>query len=155
MKHGGKNPILLLSIGVAALFLLGFLLLVTFGARTYRDVVESQYANMDDRALEAYLAASVKANDSRGSVSAEQSEYGDVLVVTDSETSYALRYYCYEGQLVEDLARAGSPLDPGDAQAIGPTAVFTVEQGEDGMLTLTTDAGRTLLHLRSGEEASP
>ena len=56
-----RNPVLLLSVGLAALFLLGFLLLVAFGARSYRDVVDSQYGNMDARALGAYPAASVKA----------------------------------------------------------------------------------------------
>ena len=83
MKQSQKNPILLLSVGIAALFLLGFLLLVTFGARSYREVVESQYGNMDERALSAYITTSVKANDSRGALRAEDSEYGQVLVVTD------------------------------------------------------------------------
>ena len=155
MKHGGKNPILFLSLGVAALFLLGFLLLVTFGARSYRAIVDSQYNNMDGRALGAYLASSVKANDSRGSLSVESSAYGDVLVVTDTESGYAVRYYLYEGQLAEDLARVGSELYPEDAQMMGPTKVFKVERGENGLITVTTDAGRTLLYSRSGEEAAP
>ena len=154
MKQSGKNPILLLSIGVVALFLAGFLLLVAFGATSYRDVVDSQYANMDERGLTAYIAASVKANDSRGAVSVGQSEYGPVLSVSDSETGYAMRYYRYEGQLMEDFARAGSPLMPEEAQAIAATETFRVEQS-DGLLTVTTDAGRTLLSIRSGEEAQP
>ena len=152
MKQNGKNPILPLSLGVAALFLLGFLLLVAFGARSYRDVVDNQYAGMDARALSAYIAASVKANDSRGSLRTEDSEYGQVLVVTDAESGYALRYYRYDGQLMEDFGPAGSPLAPEDAQPIGPTSVFSVERGENGLVTLITDAGRTLLYVRSAEE---
>ena len=155
MKHSGKNPILLLSIGVVALFLTGFLLLVVFGARSYRDVVDSQYNSMDARGLTAYIAASVKANDSRGAVSVEDSDYGQVLVVTDSETGYALRYYRYDGQLVEDFARAGTLLAPEDAQPIAPTEVFSVERRADGFFSVATDAGRTLLYVRSGEEESP
>ncbi len=154
MKHGGKNPILLLSVGLAALFLLGFLLLVNFGARSYSNVVDSQYDNMDNRALGAYLAASVKANDSAGALRVDDSEYGNVLVVTDAESGYALRYYLYNGQLAEDFARIGSPLDPENAQMIGPTGTISVEF-EEGLLTVTTDAGRTLLYLRSGEEYAP
>ena len=155
MKHSGKNPILLLSIGVVALFLTGFLLLVVFGARSYRDVVDSQYNSMDARGLTAYIAASVKANDSRGAVSVENSDYGQVLVVTDSETGYALRYYRYDGQLVEDFARAGTLLAPEDAQRIAPTETFSVERRADGLFSVATDAGQTLLYVRSGEEASP
>ncbi|MBR0209026.1 MAG: DUF4860 domain-containing protein [Oscillospiraceae bacterium] len=153
--QNGKNPILLLSIGLAALFLLGFLLLVTFGARSYRDVVDSQYGNMDARGLNAYIAASVKANDSRGAVSTEDSAFGQVLVVADGESGYTLRFYLYDGQLVEDFARADAALMPEDAQPVGPTGCFSVERSENGLFTVITDAGRTLLCLRSAEEAAP
>ena len=155
MKQNGKNPTLFLSVGLAALFLLGFLLLVAFGARSYRDAVDSQYANMDARALGAYLAASVKANDSRNALRAEDSAYGQVLVVKDESSGWALRYYRYEGQLVEDLALDEAPLDPVEAQKIGSTSRFSVEFGDGGLVTVTTDAGRTLLRLRSEEEAAP
>ena len=150
-----RNPILLLSVGLAALFLLGFLLLVAFGARSYRDVVDSQYGSMDERALTTYLAASVKANDSRGALRVEEADVGQVLVVNDVETGWALRYYLYEGQLAEDFARDGTPLKPERATLIGPTTQFSVREGENGLLTVTTDAGRTLVRLRSGEEAAP
>ncbi len=155
MKQNGKNPILLLSVGLAALFLLGFLLLVAFGARSYRDIVDSQYANMDARSLGAYLAASVKANDSRGALRTEDSAYGEVFVVTDADSGYALRYYRFDGQLVEDFARDGAPLAPEEAQRIGPTERFSVEFGDGGLVIVSTDAGRTLLRLRSAEEAAP
>lgn len=155
MYKRDRNPILLLSVGVAALFLTGILLLVVFGAKSYRDVVDRQYGSMDERGLTAYIAASVKANDSRGALSVESSDYGQVLVVTDGETGYALRYYRYDGHLVEDFARAGEPLAPEEAQRIAPTEVFSVGQKAPGLLSMTTDAGRTLLRVRSGEEASP
>ena len=155
MKQHGKNPILLLSVGLAALFLLGFLLLVAFGAKSYRDVVDSQYGNMDARALGAYLAASVKANDSRGALRVEETAYGQVLVVTDRESGWALRYYRFDGQLVEDFARAVAPLAPEEAQPLGPTERFSVDCGGEGLVTVITDAGRTLLCLRSAEEAAP
>ena len=155
MKQSGNDPILFLSIGLAALFLLGFLLLVAFGARSHRDVVDSHYGNMDARALGAYIAASLKANDSRGALRVDDSDFGRVLVVTDGESGWALRYYRYDGQLVEDFARVGAPLAPEEAQPIAPTGIFFAERGESGLVTVTTDAGRTLLHTRSAEEAGP
>ena len=154
MKKNGKNPIMLLSVGIVALFLTGFLLLVVFGANSYRGVVDSQYRNMDERGLTAYLAASVRANESSSGVHVEESDYGTVLVVNDGNTGYALRYYRCDGQLVEDFARAGAPLMPEEAQRIAPTGVFSVEREGDDLLIVTTDAGRTLLHLRCGEEAA-
>ena len=155
MKQREKDPILLLSIGVVALFLIGFLLLVVFGAKSYRAIVGSQYDCMDSRGLTSYIAASLKANDRQGAVSVEDSDYGQVLVLTDDETGYSLRYYRYGGQLVEDFARSGTPLAPEDAEPIAPTEVFSVERENDDVLYVTTDAGRTLLHIRCGEEASP
>jgi hypothetical protein len=155
LKRSERNPILPLSVGLAALFLLGFLLLVVFGARSYRDVVDSQYRSMDERGLTAYIAASVKANDGLGAVGIEDSAFGQVLVVTDGESGYALRYYLYDGQLVEDYARIGAALAPEEAQRLAPSGVFRVERGSGGLLAVYTDAGRTLLRLRSGEEAAP
>ncbi len=153
MKQKRSNPVLALSIGVVALFLTGFLLLVVFGAHTYRSAVESQYANMDARNLTAYLASAVKANDSRGAVSVRDSEYGALLAVADTESGYELRYYRYEDSLVEELAPVGAALTPDAAQPIGPTEVFAVERRGESLLTITTDAGRTVLTLRCGEEA--
>ncbi len=155
MKKTEKNPILLLSVGLSALFLAGFLLLVIFGAKSYRDIVSSQYGNMDARSLTAYLSASMKANDSLGAVSAEETGYGTALVVTDPETGYALRYYQYEGHLLEDFAPADSPLDPKEAQQIAPTQIFEVKRISQDVFSVTTDAGRTLLRVRSREEAAP
>lgn len=155
MKNRNTDPVFWPSLGVMALFLLGFLLLVTFGARSCRDITGSQYRSMDARALTAYLAASVKANDSRGAIGVEDSAYGQVLVVADRESGYALRYYRYDGQLLEDFAPIGAPLSPEGAQRIAPTGVFSVERRDEALLAVTTDAGRTMLHIRSEEEAAP
>ena len=151
MNHSGKNPSAYYAMGALALFLAGFLLLVIFGAKSYQHVVIWQNENMDRRALGAYIA-SVRANDAAGAVSVQPSEYGQVLVVTDTETGYALRFYRYDGQLVEDFARSGAELAPDSAQPIGATERFELSEA-DGVLTVETDAGRTLLNLRSGEGA--
>lgn len=155
MKHRNRNSILLLSVGVVILFLTGFLLLVVLGAGSYRGVVDSQYANMDARGLSAYIAASIKATDSRGAIGVTDSAYGQVLTVTDAETGYALRYYLYDGQLVEDFAHADAPLAPEEAQRIAPTEIFSAEYGANGILTVVTDAGCTYLRIHSAEEATP
>ena len=57
------------TIGVAALFLAGFFLLVVFGAQSYRNTVKGQNGNMQSRALQSYLSTTVKAYDAADAVS--------------------------------------------------------------------------------------
>lgn len=132
------------TIGTVALFLVGFLLLVIFGARIYRDTVESQSANMDTRAQLSYLVTTLRTNDTRGAVTVEDG----VLVVRDGSSGYAFRIYLHDGQLVEDFAETDAPLDPAAGQVIGKTDTFVVEK--DGpRLCVKTDAGQVRLYLRA------
>jgi hypothetical protein len=137
----------LFAIGIAALFLAGFLLLVVFGAKTYRGTVERQRENGQLRAQLSYFSTIVKAGDAAGAVEVQQSAYGPVFVVTD-EVGYALRVYRWEGKLVEDYAAAGTELRPESANVIGETATFTVEE-DGGLLRIRTDEGQAVLRLRS------
>ena len=154
MERSARDPSLFLSVGMLALFLAGSLLLVIFAAGSCRDVVDSQYTAMDERALTAYITSGVKANDTLDAVSVEDSAYGQVLVVADASTGYALRYYLYNGELVEDLAKTGSPLAPEQALSIAPTETFSVTRSGE-LLYVTTDAGRTLIDVRSAREGTP
>ena len=63
MKSAKGPSIGLFTIGIAALFLIGFLLLVIFGAQTYRNTVGSQNRNNEARATLSYLSAIAKAGD--------------------------------------------------------------------------------------------
>ena len=154
MRQTDKSPLGFYTIGIAALFLAGFFLLVVFGAKSYRDTADGQSHNMQSRALLSYLATSVKTNDNRGAVSVEDTAEGTVLVISDGDTGFALRIYCHEGFLVEDYAAQSSPLRPKNGQKIGQTAQFSVETLPGGVLRMTTAAGQVLLHLRS-EEGGP
>ena len=53
------------------------------------------------------------------------------------------------GLLLEDYAAVGAPLLPEDAQRIGETERFDIEELGGGLLRVTTDAGRVLLYSRS------
>ena len=150
MKREGSSPLGLYTIGIAALFLAGFFLLVVFGAGSYRNTVAGQNDNMDSRALLSYLATTVKGHDSAGAVSVLEGAEGSILVLAEGDTGYALRIYRSGGILVEDYAPLESLLRPGEAQSIGATNIFTVEREGSDLLRLTTDAGQILLRLRSG-----
>ncbi len=148
MKRQSSSPLGLYTVGIAALFLAGFFLLVVFGAQSYRNTVAGQNGNMSSRALLSYLSTTVKGYDTRGAVRVEQGEDGTVLHIADGDTGFALRLYCRGGMLLEDYAAADSPLSPESAQAIGATGSFeAVLNGR--LLRLRTDAGEVLLTLRS------
>lgn len=155
MKQSERSPLGLYTIGIAALFLAGFFLLVLFGAQTYRNAVRSQNGNYQSRSLLAYLSTCVKSGDTDGGVRVRQSDSGPVLVVTDGDSGYALRIYQSDGKLMEEYAPVDAELHPESAQTIGRTRVFSVEE-RSGMLLVTTDGGRVLLDLRSeGGGAAP
>ena len=154
MKQSERSPLGLYTIGIAALFLAGFFLLVVFGAGSYRGTVAGQNDNMQSRALLSYLSTTVKGYDARGAVAISAGAEGSVLTLLDGESGYALRVYLKDGALVEDYAPVEAPLRPEEGQIIGRTAVFTAERTKADLLTLTTDAGQVLLRLRSGGEAA-
>ena len=151
MRKEHYSPIGFYTIGVAALFLAGFFLLVVFGAQSYRNTVAGQNGNMQTRALLSYLSTTVKAYDAADAVSlAEDPEVGRVLVLADGTSGYAVRIYHRDGILLEDYAAADTALRPEEAQQIGMTERFEAEKLPGDVLKLKTDAGSVLLHLRSG-----
>ena len=149
MKQSQRSPLGYYTIGIAALFLAGFFLLVLFGAQIYRGAAKSQETNFQTRSLNSYLSTCARANDEAGGIQVQTSRYGQVLVLADGDTGYGLRVYLYEGSLVEDYAALDAPLSPENAQVIGQTRTFQIQPLTDGLLSVTTDAGRVLLGIRS------
>ena len=150
MKRNSEGPLGLYTIGIAALFLAGFLMLVILGARTYRDVAVNQTKNNDTRALLSYLSTCVKSSDTQGGISVEESAYGSVLTIADA-SGYALQIYQNGEELLEEYHVLGAELRPESADVLGTTATFTVEMQGAELLKITTDAGSVLLRLRSEE----
>ncbi|MBP5750122.1 MAG: DUF4860 domain-containing protein [Firmicutes bacterium] len=149
LKDKKTTPLGLYSIGIAALFLLGFFLLVVFGAQNYRGAVASQHANNDSRVLLSYVSTCLKSCDEAGCVRIAEQDGSSVLVIADGDSGYASRLYLIDGVLVEDYSEIDAPLDPEDAQTIGETSVFLVEEEKEGLLSVTTDAGKSYVYVRS------
>ena len=142
----------LYTIAIAMVFLAGFLLLVIFGAVSYQSTSGSQQDNNHVRALLSYLVTSSKTNDA-GSLSVMQDELGDVLVISDGDTGYGLRIYCYEGNLVEDYNALDKPLYPKEANVIAANETFSVSYKNERLIEVTTDEGTVLLNVRVKEAA--
>lgn len=140
-------------IGIAAIFLAGFFLLVIFGAQSYRNTVAGQEENMNRRALQSALSAAARACDRSGAVTVRrEGAYAPVLVIADGESGYATLIYHSDGKLMEDYARLDAEPSPERSQLIGETASFALDN-RDGLIELRTDAGRAIFHPRSGGEA--
>ena len=150
MKRSNGSPLGLYTIGIAALFLVGFLLLLAFGARTYRDAAGGQAENNESRALLSYLSTCVKSNDSADNIFIQDGEDDPVLVIADG-SGYALHIYRSGGQLLEEYSAIDAQPIPENANVLGETDIFTVETAAKNTLKISTDAGNVLLHLRSGE----
>ena len=144
----------LYTIGIAALFMAGFLLLVVFGAQSYRRAVDVRQGSMENRALLAYLAAASRGYDQDGGMSvSEDPSYGTCLTFKDGDTGYVLRICCHEGYLLEEYARANLSFNPKDARKIARTDTFAAEWAGDNLLRVETDAGYVYLYGRSGGDA--
>lgn len=148
-KDKKTSPLGLYSIGIAALFLIGFFLLLIFGAQNYRGAVAAQHANDDSRVLLSYVSTCLKSCDGEGCVEIRQDGDSSVLVIADGDTGFASRLYLLDGKLVEEYAETDAPLDPENAEIIGETGVFLVEEVQDGLLAVTTDAGKSYVYVRS------
>ena len=153
MKRSRSSPLGLYVIGIAALFLAGFLMLVIFGAQTYRNTVSVQNGNNETRATLSYISATVRAYDGTGAVQVSQAQTQDgaetqVLSLADGDTGYAMRLYTWQGNLMEEYAKADAALSPSASNVIGETQTFELEKDED-LLRVKTDEGSVLLHLRA------
>ena len=143
------------TLGIYALLLAGFLLLVLFGAGTYQKTVQSQRKNEDRRAVLSYLSMTLRSHDHQQAVAVEPGPEGDVLVLTDvyGDSAYTTRIYCTEGMLVEEFSKSGTDLGQGELQSIGACGRFEIKQLDDRDLRLQVEDGSVLWHLRSGSGA--
>lgn len=139
----------MLMIGMAALFLAGFLLLTVFGAQSFRSTAFGRGGNMDSRALSAYLVTAAKSGDHERAITVRRdAAAGDVLVLADGESGYALHVFCADGMLIEDYAPIDAPLSAERAQRIAATQRFEIVDC-GGLLEIFTDDGRVLIGVRS------
>lgn len=152
MKKRSLDMTTVYTLGVFALLLAGFLLLVLLGAGTYGHVAESRERNNDQRAVLSYLSISVRNHDHENAVSVERGEEGDVLLLTNQAggETYVTRIYLSHGELVEEVGRAGAEM--GQQQTIGACARFEIEVLSRQCFRVRTDRGSVLLRLRSESE---
>lgn len=152
MKQRQHRGTTLYPLGIFALFLAGFLLLVLFGADIYEDTVNGQVRNNRNRALLSFISTAVRNGDTAGSIAVQDGPEGDALVLIEQgdDMEYYTKLYCLEGRLLEEYSDQRWEYDPASAEVIGETELFQIDTAGENLLRVTTDAGSTLLHIRCG-----
>lgn len=126
------------TLTVTVLFVV-ILCLVVFAARGYQHSVEVQDSNGDVRAVVAYVANSVRDNNT-GNVTIEDRSGVQCLVISSND-GYEQKFYMSDGSLYEEYGEPGSDINPDSALKIGDTDRFDLELDEDGLLQIRTDIG--------------
>ena len=102
--------------------------------------------NSNTRAVGSYVVNCVK--DSNTSEVAVESVSGTECLVIRSGDGYEHRIFLNDGKLMEEYVEAGLPLDPDTALEIGTTQTFDPELGNDGLLTVRTDEGVSVVNTK-------
>ena len=133
------------TVTVTVLFVV-ILSLVVFAARGYQHASEVQNINSNTRAVGSYVVNCVK--DSNTSEVAVEYLSGTECLVIRSSDGYEHRIFMTGGKLMEEYVEAGLPLDPDTALEIGTTQTFDPELGNDGLLTVRTDEGVSVVNTK-------
>ena len=152
MKEQKSSPLGYYMLGICALFLAGFLMMVILGAEVYRQTTDSQSRNNQTRALLSYLATVVRANDMSGAIHVREGAAPDgrLLLVAEDGSGYASRIYPYKEYLVEDYGEAEGDFDPEHALKIGKIDTFAIDWSEEqNSLRITANNNDLLIYLRS------
>ena len=145
--YEGKKGIgdIISTITVTVLFMV-ILSLVVFAARGYQHASEVQNMNSNSRAVGSYAVNCVKYNNT-GEVPVETLSGYRCLIIRSND-GYEHRLFMDGGKLMEEYVESGMEIDPENALEIGETDTFDVEIGDDGLLTVTTDEGVSIVNTK-------
>lgn len=134
-----------------SLFVVALLIAVVVGVRVYSVLAADRTNADDDRLALSLLVNDVRADDAAGSVAVGQGPEGRSLVLVERLESgtYETRIYLYRQRIVQEYALAGAAYTPEAATPIVDSRRFEF-QYSDGLLSLQTDQGISLVALRSG-----
>lgn len=144
----------LFVLALFGIFAFSALMLVMIGANVYQNTVDDMSSNFDSRTATAYITEKLRQGDVMDSVSLEQLEGTDTIVLSqDIEgQEYCTYLYFHNGNLMELFMRRGADLvgdTLGAGQAIMPLTDMKIESLSDSLFSvnLVTAGGeaKTLL----------
>lgn len=132
-------------------FMVVMLLTLWFGLQVYHQLSAERASVEAERLAYGSLVNSVRANDAVDAFGFDSFEGNDALVMTQRTESgdFETVLFVHDGQLLQQYALAGTPIDPSAAHALFPTETFSVAYGDDGLLTLATDTVTVSVDLHS------
>ena len=154
-KQGTGISNYIFTLGIVLLFLGSFLMLVVFGATSYKRIVERLSHNDHSRELLSYLSTTLTANRlNEIFVAEDDAAESPVLIVREKDPAYGLRIYDHKGNLVADYGKMDAGLDPDSAIILGENTTLKIEETDKGLIKIDTDAGSVLVQLLnfSGEK---
>ena len=138
------------SILLFVVFVVVDLLALVIGTSSYGSLTKMQAAN-DARIMTlGPITSSIRANDAADSIRTGEGPEGKALVLATSDEAgtYETRIYLYEGNIMQEYALADAPYAPQKATALSPSSEFDFFY-DDGVLTVTTEAGSAKVALRN------
>ena len=139
-----KNRIsgdILSTITLAVLFLV-IIILVVFGASSYKNSNDKRSGNENSRAILSYVTSAIKDSSGR---EIRIKKFGDKkgLIIPAEDGGYVRRIYMNKDKLVEEYAAKESGIKSDDALVIGKVKEFSPDFIGKGLLRIRTDQGTT------------
>ncbi|MBE6019271.1 MAG: DUF4860 domain-containing protein [Clostridiales bacterium] len=146
MLNDKKGIVDIITVATVTVLFVVIISLVVFAARGYQHASEVQEINSNSRAVGSYVVNCVK--DSNTSEVAIETISGTECLVIRSSDGYEHRIFMIDGKLLEEYVEAGADIDPETALEIGTTDTFELELRSDGLLTVKTDEGVSIVNTK-------
>ena len=136
---------LLFVLGLFFVFTISALFLILIGSGVYKNTVDKMDRNFDTRTAFAYVTEKIRQSDISDSVSVEDFDGHQALVLKEvfDDVSYSTYLYEENGYLKELFAASDNTLTADAGQDILPVRGFQVTEKRDNLLQiqLTTESG--------------
>ena len=146
MLNDKKGIVDIITVATVTVLFVVIISLVVFAARGYQHASEVQEINSNSRAVGSYVVNCVE--DSNTSEVAIETISGTECLVIRSSDGYEHRIFMIGGKLLEEYVEAGADIDPETALEIGTTNTFELELRSDGLLTVKTDEGVSIVNTK-------
>lgn len=148
LRSGNRLLTLLLFLMITILLLIA----LSLSVNVYRSLTVSHAEQTALREKVSLVANTVRLFDTENSVSTREGLEGPALVLAEDVDSqkFEMRYYLYEGSVMQEYLLASAPYSPDSAAAVFSSSQFDVAVSGN-LVTITTDAGVSRVSLRSAQ----
>lgn len=146
-----SSNIRIFMVSLIAVFFVVLMTGLAAGVAMYQSVANDQFDTSAARMQSGLLASNIHANDEAGALGTGNGPEGRSLVLAKRDADgdrYEVRFYLYQGHVVQEVSMAGSAYTPERAQQLLASDTFDFEL-YGSLLAIRTDQGTTNVALRS------